>query len=82
LGGVLSGPGDAARPEAGDTDERAAADVGASRRALRLARTIDRVCRVPGRYVIVIDVPAHRRAEWSVEVARLEIIARWAAGRE
>jgi hypothetical protein len=72
VGGVLSGTGDDPSP----------ADAGASRRALRLARTIDRVCRVPGRYVIVIDVPAHRRAEWSVEVARLEIIARWAAGRE
>jgi hypothetical protein len=55
-------------------------DVGASRRAVRLARHIDRLCRVPGRYVIVVDVPAHRRAPWAIEIARQEVIGRLEEG--
>ncbi|MCI0394480.1 MAG: hypothetical protein L0332_29950 [Chloroflexi bacterium] len=53
-----------------------AADLGISRRALAIARLLDRHCRAPGRYTITIEIPAHARAPWSAEITRVEPIRR------
>jgi hypothetical protein len=52
-----------------------------SARALCVARVIDRLCRMPGTYVMMLTVPAHRRAPWIVEFYRAEGLQRWEAGR-
>ena len=49
-------------------------DVGASRRAVSIARVIDRLCRAPGTYQITVVVPAHRRSPWQITYARLEVV--------
>ncbi|MFN2189421.1 MAG: hypothetical protein ACK2T3_11715 [Candidatus Promineifilaceae bacterium] len=45
-----------------------------SRRALTIARLIDRHCRAPGEYVIRVNIPYHSRGEWHVEISRSERI--------
>ena len=62
--------------------EREDLDYGASRRAIRIARAIDRACRTPGRFVIVLDIPAHRRSAWRIEIARIEALAHLEARRD
>ena len=47
-----------------------------SPQATGLARLVDRVCRLPGRYLIILDVPDHRRRPWHVEIARLDTLRR------
>ena len=46
--------------------------TGASARAVRIGRVIDRLCRTPGTYQITIDVPVQRRAPWQITFYRLE----------
>lgn len=53
-----------------------------SSRALSVARVIDRLCRLPGRYVMVLTVPHHRRSPWIVEFYRAEVLQRWEESRE
>jgi hypothetical protein len=45
-----------------------------SPRILSLARAIARACRVPGRYTISLEIPAHPRAGWSAQIARSEML--------
>jgi hypothetical protein len=45
-----------------------------SPRILSLARAIERACRVPGRYTISLEIPAHPRAGWSAQIARSEML--------
>ena len=45
---------------------------GASARAVRIGRVIDRLCRAPGTYQITIAVPVQRRAPWQVTYYRME----------
>jgi hypothetical protein len=45
-----------------------------SPRILSLARAIERACRVPGRYTISLEIPAHPRADWSAQIARSEML--------
>lgn len=52
-----------------------------SRQATGLARLVDRTCRRPGRYLIVLDVPDPRRRPWRVEIARLDPLRRADVGR-
>lgn len=47
-----------------------------SHQALGLARLVDRVCRQPGRYVIILDVPDPRRQPWQVELLLAEALRR------
>lgn len=53
-----------------------------SRQAQGLARLVDRACRLPGRYLIVLDVPDPRRRPWRVEIARLDLLRRGDVGRD
>ena len=48
--------------------------AGASARAVRIGRVIDRLCRAPGTYQITIAVPIQRRAPWQITYYRLEAI--------
>jgi hypothetical protein len=45
-----------------------------SPRILSLARAIERACRVPGRYTISLEIPAHPRAGWNAQIARSEML--------
>lgn len=45
-----------------------------SKQALSVARTLDRLCRAPGTYTITIEIPAHRRHPWRVQLARVELL--------
>lgn len=45
-----------------------------SRPALAIARLIDRTCRYPGRYVIEVIVPDHRRRPWVIQLHQTESI--------
>lgn len=47
-----------------------------SHQALGLARLVDRVCRQPGRYVIILDVPDPRHQAWHVEVLLADALRR------
>jgi hypothetical protein len=49
---------------------REAEDV--SKAALRVARLLDRICRAPGQYAVLVRVPTHRRAPWQVDVYRID----------
>ena len=51
-----------------------------SSHALSVARVIDRLCRMPGTYVMMLTVPVHRRSPWIVEFYRAELLQRWEAG--
>ena len=53
-----------------------------SRQARGVARLLDRTCRRPGRYLIILDVPDPRRRAWRVEVARLDTLRRGEIGRD
>jgi hypothetical protein len=53
-----------------DTTPPPPSDVSAA--ALRLARAIDRTCRLPGRYTITILIPPHPHTPWSAEITRVE----------
>ena len=53
-----------------------------SSRALSVARVIDRLCRLPGTYVMMLTVPSHRRSPWIVEFYRAELLQRWEESRE
>jgi len=44
--------------------------------ALRIARAIDRLCYLPGRYTITLTVPASRRQPWTIEISRVEPLQR------
>ena len=57
-------------------------DVGASGRAVGIARVIDRLCRVPGTYQITVVVPAHRRSPWQITYARVEAVRKETVGRK
>jgi hypothetical protein len=48
--------------------------VGASARAVRIARIIDRLCQMPGTYQITVVVPVRRRSPWQITYSRLEPI--------
>jgi len=54
--------------------EAARPDVGASGRAVSIARVLDRLCRAPGTYQITVVVPAHRRGPWQISYAKLEVV--------
>lgn len=43
-----------------------------SHQAHGLARIVDQTCRAPGVYTVRVVIPEHRRAEWTIEVARAE----------
>ena len=45
-----------------------------SKQALSVARVLDRVCRLPGTYVLTIEIPAHRRKPWRVRLTRQEVL--------
>lgn len=45
-----------------------------SRQALSIARTVDRVCRAPGLYAIVVDIPPHQRNPWRVQVVSVDLL--------
>jgi hypothetical protein len=62
-------------------DGKPPVDAGASSRSLTIARIIDRLCRAPGSYAVVLTVPAHRRAPWLVEFYRLEAMRELTIGR-
>lgn len=54
-----------------------------SRRGLALGRVVDQLAAVPGRYVIVLTVPAHTRRNWTVEFGKFEVSGRqWLEGEE
>ena len=53
-----------------------AASRDVSRQALSIARALDRMILLPGRYTIIIDVPAHRRMPWEFELSRLDTLRR------
>lgn len=55
-------------------------DVGASGRAVSIARIIDRLCRAPGTYQVTVVVPVHRRSPWQITYARVEVVRNEAAG--
>ena len=57
-----------------ENERQWAASKGISRRALSIARLIDRHCRLPGEYALKVTVPSHSRAGWRIEVIRLERI--------
>lgn len=40
--------------------------------ALAIARLVDRLCRAPGQYALLVTVPTHRRAPWIVEFYRMD----------
>lgn len=61
--------------------EKGQADVGASGRAVGIARVIDRLCRAPGTYQITVVVPVHRRGPWQITYGRVEVVRREEAGR-
>ena len=52
-----------------------------SKQARRIARALDRVCRLPGRYVVQITIPAHRRQPWQVEISRVDTLQQMEAKR-
>ena len=52
-----------------------------SKQAWRIARALDRVCRLPGRYVVQITIPAHRRQPWQVEISRVDRLQQMEAKR-
>ena len=52
-----------------------------SAQARGLARLVDRACRRPGRYLILLDVPDPRRRPWRVEIGRLDVLRRGEVGR-
>ena len=52
-----------------------------SKQAWRIARALDRVCRLPGRYVVHITIPAHRRRPWLVEISRVDTLQQMEAKR-
>jgi hypothetical protein len=54
--------------------EAARPDVGASGRAVSIARVLDRLCRAPGTYQITVVVPVHRRSPWQISYARVEVV--------
>lgn len=58
--------------KARDDETRRHTDVSAQ--ALSVARTLDRVCRVPGIYTLTIEIPAHRRKPWRVRLSRQELL--------
>ena len=45
-----------------------------SKQALSVARVLDRVCRLPGTYVLTIEIPAPRRKPWRVRLSRVELL--------
>lgn len=45
-----------------------------SPQALSVARVLDRVCRLPGTYVLTIEIPAPRRKPWRVRLSRVELL--------
>ena len=47
-----------------------------SHQALGLARLVDRFCRQPGRYVIILDVPDPRRQVWQIELLLVDALQR------
>jgi hypothetical protein len=59
-------------PKSQTPNEREKGDVSAE--AMSLARAVDRVCKRPGRYVVVIEVGEKGRGGWQVEVGRLELL--------
>lgn len=52
-----------------------------SRRSLRIARVIDRLCQDPGQYAIIITVPTHRRSPWLVQFIQLDPMQEMKMGR-
>lgn len=52
-----------------------------SKQAWRIARALDRICRAPGRYVIHITIPPHRRHPWQVEISRVDTLQQMEAKR-
>ncbi len=47
-------------------------DVGISKKSLTIARIVDRLCRSPGQYQIMITIPSQSRGEWSVTFSKME----------
>ena len=45
-----------------------------SKQALSVARVLDRVCRMPGTYVLIVEIPTHRRKPWHVRLTRQEVL--------
>ena len=43
-----------------------------SRRALTIARIIDRLCQRPGEYQIRVTVPDHRRRPWVIDFYQVD----------
>lgn len=62
-----------------NTESQARRDV--SRQALAIARTLDRMTLLPGRYALLIDVPPNRRMPWEFELSRLDTLRRSQAGK-
>lgn len=56
------------------TDDKTRRHTDVSAQALSVARTLDRVCRVPGMYTLTIEIPAHRRKPWRVRLSRQELL--------
>jgi hypothetical protein len=50
-------------------------------RALAIGRTIDRLCRAPGTYALMVVVPSHRRSNWQVKLYRVEALQTLEIGR-
>ena len=47
-----------------------------STRALTIGRILDRLCRTPGNYAVMIVVPAHRRSKWEIIFYKVEVVRR------
>ena len=47
-------------------------DVGISTKSLTIARIVDRLCRKPGQYQIVITIPSYRSGEWRVTFNKVD----------
>lgn len=43
--------------------------------ALRLARAVDRSCRSPGSYQVLINVPVSRSRDWHIAIAKIDRIS-------
>ena len=64
-----------ARPSFGptqDSEDGKAVPQDISRRALTIARLIDRLCKTPGEYTVRLRIPYHGRGDWEVEITRGE----------
>ncbi|MDX1664469.1 MAG: hypothetical protein R3272_11800 [Candidatus Promineifilaceae bacterium] len=53
-----------------------------SPQARSIARLVDRLCRTPGRYLIIYDVPGRPDRERQVEIWRAEILRRMSLKKE